>query len=38
MLKSTEQVSFTVSNLGDSLLFFCDILLGLTASPIAEVD
>jgi catechol 2,3-dioxygenase-like lactoylglutathione lyase family enzyme len=37
MIKSTEHFSFTVSNLDDTLHFFCDIL-GLTASPIVEVD
>jgi len=37
MIKSTEHFSFTVSHLEDTLHFFCDIL-GLKASPIAEVD
>jgi catechol 2,3-dioxygenase-like lactoylglutathione lyase family enzyme len=37
MIKGTEHFSFTVSNLDDSLHFFCDIL-GLKASPIAEVE
>jgi catechol 2,3-dioxygenase-like lactoylglutathione lyase family enzyme len=37
MIKSTEHFSFTVSNLADTLHFFCD-LLGLKASPIAEVN
>lgn len=37
MIKTTEHFSFTVSNLDDSLHFFCDIL-GLKASPIVEVD
>jgi catechol 2,3-dioxygenase-like lactoylglutathione lyase family enzyme len=37
MIKSTEHFSFTVSNLDDTLHFFCD-LLGLKASPIAEVN
>jgi len=37
MIKGTEHFSFTVSNLDNTLHFFCDIL-GLTASPIAEVD
>jgi len=37
MIKGTEHFSFTVSNLEDSLHFFCDVL-GLTASPIAEVE
>ena len=37
MIKSTEHFSFTVSNLEDTLHFFCD-LLGLKASPIAEVN
>jgi glyoxylase I family protein len=36
MIKSTEHFSFTVSNLDDSLRFFCDIL-GLKATPVAEV-
>jgi len=37
MIKSTEHFSFTVSNLNDSLHFFCD-LLGLKATPVIEVD
>jgi lactoylglutathione lyase len=37
MIKSTEHFSFTVSNLNDSLFFFCD-LLGLKATPVMEVD
>jgi catechol 2,3-dioxygenase-like lactoylglutathione lyase family enzyme len=37
MIKSTEHFSFTVSHLEDTLHFFCDIL-GLKASPIAEID
>mgnify|MGYP001119335700 CR=1 FL=1 len=37
MIKSTEHFSFIVSNLDDTLCFFCDIL-GLKASPIVEVD
>ena len=37
MIKSTEHFSFTVSNLNDSLHFFCD-LLGLKATPVMEVD
>lgn len=37
MIKSTEHFSFTVSNLDDSLHFFCD-LLGLKATPIMEVN
>jgi len=37
MIKSTDHYSFTVSNLDDSLRFFCDIL-GLKASPIVEVE
>jgi len=36
MIKSTEHFSFTVSNLNDSLHFFCD-LLGLKATPVMEV-
>jgi lactoylglutathione lyase len=37
MIKSTEHFSFTVSNLEDSLSFFCN-LLGLKATPVMEVD
>lgn len=37
MIKSTEHFSFTVSNLNDSLHFFCD-LLGLKATPVVEID
>jgi lactoylglutathione lyase len=37
VIKSTEHFSFTVSNLNDSLHFFCD-LLGLKATPVMEVD
>lgn len=37
MIKNTDHFSFTVSNLEDSLHFFCD-LLGLKASPIMEVE
>ena len=37
MIKSTEHFSFTVSNLDDSLHFFCD-LLGLKATPVMEVN
>lgn len=37
MIKSTEHFSFTVSNLDEALHFFCD-LLGLTATPVVEVD
>jgi catechol 2,3-dioxygenase-like lactoylglutathione lyase family enzyme len=37
MIKSTEHFSFTVSNLNDSLHFFCD-LLGLSATPAVLVD
>ena len=37
MIRATEHFSFTVSNLDDTLHFFCD-LLGLKASPIVEVD
>ncbi len=37
MIKSTEHFSFTVSNLNDSLHFFCE-LLGLKATPVMEVD
>ena len=36
-IKSTEHFSFTVSNLDKTLHFFCE-LLGLTATPIAEVS
>jgi catechol 2,3-dioxygenase-like lactoylglutathione lyase family enzyme len=36
MIKSTEHFSFTVSNMEDTLHFFCD-LLGLPATPIMEV-
>ena len=37
MIKSTEHFSFTVSNLNDSLHFFCD-LLGLKNSPVIELE
>lgn len=37
MIKAIEHFSFTVSNLEDSLDFFCD-KLGLEATPIIEVD
>jgi catechol 2,3-dioxygenase-like lactoylglutathione lyase family enzyme len=37
MIKSTEHFSFTVSNLDDTVRFFCDVL-GLKASPIVEVE
>lgn len=37
MIKSVEHFSFTVSNLNDSLHFFCD-LLGLRATPAMEVN
>ena len=37
MIKSTEHFSFTVSNLDDSLHFFCD-LLGLKATPVVEIE
>ncbi len=37
MIKSTEHFSFTVSNLNDSLHFFCD-LLGLKATPVMELN
>lgn len=37
MIKSVEHFSFTVSNLNDSLHFFCD-LLGLRATPVMEVN
>ncbi len=37
MIKSTEHFSFTVSDLNDSLHFFCD-LLGLKATPVMEVN
>ncbi len=37
MIKSTEHFSFTVSNLNDSLHFFCD-LLGLKATPVMDLD
>ena len=37
MIKSTEHFSFTVSNLENSLHFFCD-LLGLKATPVVEVN
>jgi catechol 2,3-dioxygenase-like lactoylglutathione lyase family enzyme len=37
MIKLIEHFSFTVSNLKDSLHFFCD-LLGLKATPITEVN
>jgi lactoylglutathione lyase len=37
MIKSVEHFSFTVSNLVDSLHFFCD-LLGLKATPVMEVN
>ncbi len=37
MITSTEHFSFTVSNINDTLRFFCD-LLGLQATPIIEVD
>lgn len=37
MIISTDHFSFTVSNLEDSIHFFCD-LLGLKASPIMEVE
>ena len=37
MIKSTEHFSFTVSNLNNSLHFFCD-LLGLKATPVIEVN
>jgi catechol 2,3-dioxygenase-like lactoylglutathione lyase family enzyme len=37
MITSTEHFSFTVGNIDDALHFFRD-LLGLEATPIAEVD
>jgi len=37
MIKGIEHFSFTVSNLEESLDFFCD-KLGLEATPIEEVD
>jgi len=37
MIKAIEHFSFTVSNLENSLHFFCD-QLGLEAGPIMEVD
>jgi lactoylglutathione lyase len=37
MIKSVEHFSFTVSNLNDSLHFFCD-LLGLKATPVQDVN
>lgn len=37
MIKAVEHFSFTVSDMEKSLFFFCD-LLGLTATPIMEVD
>ncbi len=37
MIKSTEHFSFTVSNLEETLHFFCD-LLGLAATPIMDVN
>lgn len=37
MIKAVEHFSFTVSNLEESLAFFCG-LLGLEATPIMEVD
>lgn len=37
MIKSIEHFSFTVSNLDDSLHFFCD-LLGLKATPVMDVN
>jgi lactoylglutathione lyase len=37
VIKSTEHFSFTVSNLNDSLHFFCD-LLGLKNTPVVELE
>ena len=37
MIRSAEHFSFTVSNLEDTLHFFCD-LLGLEATPIIDVE
>jgi catechol 2,3-dioxygenase-like lactoylglutathione lyase family enzyme len=37
MIRSAEPFSFTVSNLEDTLHFFCD-LLGLEATPIIDVE
>ena len=37
MIRSVEHFSFTVSNMEESLHFFCD-LLGFQATPIMEVD
>lgn len=37
MIESAEHFSFTVSNLEETLRFFCD-LLGLKATPIMEVE
>jgi lactoylglutathione lyase len=37
MIKSTEHFSFTVSNMEDTLHFFCD-LLKLEATPIMDVE
>jgi catechol 2,3-dioxygenase-like lactoylglutathione lyase family enzyme len=37
MIRSAEHFSFTVSNLNDTLHFFCD-LLGLKATPIIDVE
>jgi catechol 2,3-dioxygenase-like lactoylglutathione lyase family enzyme len=37
MIESTEHFSFTVSNIEDTLRFFCD-FLGLKATPVMEVD
>ncbi len=37
MIRSAEHFSFTVSNLEDTLHFFCD-LLGLKATPIIDVE
>ncbi len=37
MIESAEHFSFTVSNLEETLHFFCD-LLGLKATPVMEVE